>query len=213
MNLIRSLLAYDDSNHEYFIADQKKIVVPSVTQLMRLTGVIGEDDYKPSPIYMVRGTDVHAMTELADDGQYLPEMLLEEYRPFMAAYQQFLDEHDIEYIDREQMIFSDDFFYAGRFDRLWKVDGVLMLTDIKSGYSARWHRIQLVAYQTALEDVGIKVQGLSDLYLTKEGTYQFKVLGAAERDDGLRLTEAMSNVYWFNHIQNYKWLQKLKGKE
>lgn len=210
MNLLRNLLSYDETNHEYFIADGKKITIPSVTQLMRLTGVIGEDDYKPSPIYMVRGTDVHAMTELADDGRYMPEMLLEEYRPFMAAYQQFLDEHDIEYVDREQTVFSDDLFYAGRFDRLWEVDGMLTLTDIKTGYPARWHRIQLAAYQTALDEVGIEVQALADLYLSKEGTYQFKVLSIPERNDGLRLVEAMSNVYWFNHTQNHKRLTKLK---
>lgn len=210
MNPLKTLIVYDDTAHEYSIPDKQKIIIPSMTQLLRLTGIIGEDDFKPSPIYLVRGTDVHAMTELADDGEYLPEMLLEEYRPFLLAYERFLDEHDVEPVSREQLIFSDDHYFAGRYDRLWKVDGALVLTDIKTGFPARWHRIQLAGYETALSSDGVEVKGLSDLYLLKDGTYQFKIMTSTERREGMNTVEAMSRIYWFNHTQNFKRLGQIR---
>ena len=58
---------YRDEGHTYFVeVNGKEIILPSVTQLMRTTGVIPQSDFEIPEKYAVLGTEVHAMTELVD---------------------------------------------------------------------------------------------------------------------------------------------------
>ncbi len=186
------MLEFKEAKHEYFY---QGIRVPSVSELCKPL----RSDWVIPPYYAERGTAVHDLTEAFDSGRYFDELAGELY-PYMDAYRQFHDQHEVALKEMEQMVFHDRLFYAGRFDRLWEVDGVLHLTDIKTGGKYRQHRVQLSAYAMAL---GGKME-ISNLYLNP---FEFKF--DTWKTDACELVEALSLVYWETRPRDYGRLKKL----
>ncbi len=195
---MKELLNFDDENHEYFILADRAIHIPSVSEILKPI----MSDFEIPSFYAERGTLVHEATELYDDGKYLPELVDPIVIPYLVAYDNFHQEHDVECEESEMMVFNEDLFYAGRLDRIWKVDGDYFLTDIKTGGKYRWHPIQLVGYDLACKG-GLN---LSSLYL-REFEYKWHEWG--DVTEAISLFLALVKIYWFQHPADYKRLKKL----
>ena len=192
------MVEYNDTIHEYTLGG---IHVPSVSELLK--PVTGE--FECAPMYAERGTAVHTLTELWDTGLYMPELADDQLMPYMMAYEDFHDQHDVEVIQLEQIVFNRELMYAGRLDRLWRIDGAEHLTDIKTGGKYKQHIFQICAYLMASEEPPTH---LSNLYLNP---FNFKLheweLG--DRQYGYKMVEALSLVYWDNHRRDRKALDKI----
>lgn len=195
---MKELLNYDDENHEYFILADRAIHIPSVSEILNPI----MSDFELPEKYRIRGKMVHEATELYDDGKYLPELVSDKVVPYMIAYDNFHQEHDVEYEESEMMVFNEDLFYAGRLDRIWKVDGKYFLTDIKTGGKYRWHPLQLVGYDLACKSE----LSLSSLYL-REFEYKWHEWGDVTEATSLFL--ALVKIYWFQHPADLKRLKKI----
>ena len=195
------MVEYNDSIHEYTLGG---IHVPSVSELLK--PVTGE--FECAPMYAERGTAVHTLTELWDTGLYMPELADDELMTYMMAYEDFHDQHDVEVVQLEQIVFNPTLLYAGRLDRLWKIDGKLHLTDIKTGNKYKQHLYQLCAYLMASEEPPTH---LSNLYLNP---FNFKLheWTQDDRQYGYKMVEALSLVYWDNHRRDRKALDKIIAK-
>jgi hypothetical protein len=196
------MVEYNDSIHEYTLGG---IHIPSVSELLK--PVTGE--FECAPMYAERGTAVHNLTELWDTGLYFPELVDDELMTYMMAYEDFHDQHDVEIIQLEQIVFNRELMYAGRLDRIWLIDGAEHLTDIKTGGKYKQHLFQLCAYQMALPMLTRK---LSNLYLNP---FNFKLhkWTQDDRQYGYKMVEALSMVYWDNHRRDRKALDKIVKEE
>lgn len=200
--MLQDYLVYNDEDHEYFIYyDGKKIVIPSVTQLIKYGRMI--DDNFIHPMYAENGTSIHALTELVDDGIYVPEIVDGNAHSAMVGYEQFLLDHDVEWTQTEKIIFNENLFYAGTLDRMGIIDGKETLVDIKSGNKYRWHVVQLVAYLLSGEPCEC-----ADLYLGG-CSYKFHTWDKKQLDEAERAFRSIVELYWYNHPMNFKRLMKL----
>jgi hypothetical protein len=196
------MVEYNDSIHEYTLGG---IHIPSVSELLK--PVTGE--FECAPMYAERGTAVHNLTELWDTGLYFPELADDELMTYMMAYEDFHDQHDVEVLQLEQLVFNRELMYAGRLDRIWLIDGVKHLTDIKTGNKYKQHLFQLYAYHLASAG-GFKNDSLelSNLYLNP---FNYK-LHTWTTDDlcyAHNMVNALSLVYWDNHRRDRKALDKI----
>ena len=192
------MVEYNDSIHEYTLGG---IHIPSVSELLK--PVTGE--FACAPMYAERGTAVHNLTELWDIGLYFPELADDELMTYMMAYEDFHDQHEVEVIQLEQIVFNRELMYAGRLDRIWLIDGEKHLTDIKTGGKYKQHIFQLCAYQMASEALQTH---LSNLYLNP---FNFKLHKWKQEEQvyGYKMVEALSMVYWDNHRRDRKALEKI----
>ncbi len=196
------MVEYNDSIHEYTLGG---IHIPSVSELLKpATG-----EFECAPMYAERGTAVHTLTELWDTGMYFPELADDELATYMMAYEDFHDQHDVEVIQLEQIVFNKELMYAGRLDRIWLIDGEKHLTDIKTGGKYKQHLFQLCAYQMASEALQTH---LSNLYLNP---FNFKLHEWKQEEQvyGYKMVEALSMVYWDNHRRDRKALDKILKEE
>lgn len=203
MSLSNELL-YNESKHEYLVMSGpgKAIHIPGVSELITYAGVIPPSDFKLHPKYRARGTFVHAMTERIDAGEWEVEgETPEEWLPFVTAYKRFLNEHEVEIIESEILVSNDTLFYAGRLDRILKVDGKQFLCDYKTGYKYRWHIVQLSSYQLCTNE-----EHLASLFLRDDGTYLWHEWKEDEAAEGRVIVESMARCYWFAHPRDHKLL-------
>ena len=94
------------------------------------------------------GTRVHALAESIARGQ--PVELTDEERPFLAAYQRFLEEWQPRYLAAEEMVVSLRHGYGGTFDAIVEMAGDTWMLDTKTSkgvYSET--SLQLAAYTFA----------------------------------------------------------------
>ena len=94
------------------------------------------------------GTRVHALAESIARGQ--PVELTDEERPFLTAYQRFLEEWQPRYLAAEEMVVSLRHGYGGTFDAIVEMAGDTWMLDTKTSkgvYSET--SLQLAAYTFA----------------------------------------------------------------
>lgn len=203
-------LQFDEGAHEYRIVDGVKSVhIPSITQLIEYCGVAKPSDWEIPQKYADRGKEVHSLTELMDIGLYDHTLCSKESISYMLQYELFLLEHDVEIIESEEMVFSEQLFICGRLDRYWKVDGFFHLTDIKTtSAKMREHCIQVAFY--AMCKGGQML--ISDLYL-HEFDYKLHTWTEQETCEAVGILDAMSRIYWFAHPRDYKALMKIRDAQ
>ena len=94
------------------------------------------------------GTRVHALAESVARGQ--PVELTEEERPFLAAYQRFLEEWQPRYLAAEEMVVSLSQGYGGTFDAIVEMAGDTWMLDTKTSKGVYPETsLQLAAYTFA----------------------------------------------------------------
>jgi hypothetical protein len=94
------------------------------------------------------GTRVHALAESVARG--VPVELTDEERPFLAAYQRFLEEWQPRYLAAEEMVVSLTHGYGGTFDAIVEMAGDTWMLDTKTSKGCYPETsLQLAAYTFA----------------------------------------------------------------
>ena len=110
-----------------------------------------------------RGSAVHEATFYLDSGSAEDEALeqslaswepveIDEVRPYITAYQRFLEDKRPRYTAMEAVVRSNIFGYAGRFDRVGEYDGQAAIFDIKTGPIHATEALQMAAYMDAYSE-------------------------------------------------------------
>lgn len=195
----KSKLFFIEETHQYFYDG---VPIPGVHEIMDHSGFI--DTEYIAPEYMDRGTFIHAITELIDIGITDYSIIPGEWVAFVCAYEMFLADHEIEVIESEELVCKqiDNMLWAGRKDRKIIIDGKKTNLDIKTGYFAKWHPMQLFAYLDDEEQSG-------DLYLTKSGEYKLRICKPVEMLQAEKLFNSALYKYWYDHKRNWNQLTKV----
>jgi len=194
----KSKLYFVEEDHKYYYDG---ILIPSVTQVLKHSGYI---DYSfVSEKYMNRGTAVHAITELVDQGINDYSLIAPEIVPFVSAYELFIAEMKPVYTDTESIVLGqiDSMLYAGTVDRVILENGAKRILDIKTGFFAKWHPMQIVAYMIA--------EGLNDgldLYLLNSGEYKIRPI--TEVDKYKKLFTSALYKFWYDHKREWNKISK-----
>lgn len=164
-------LEFFDSNHVYELDGER---IPCVSDLCRF---IHKEIYKDAPLWQMeaaadRGTKVHAATEALDKAGRAE--IEDGYLPYLQAYAQFRQEHEVQWELIEYSDYHPELMYAGTIDRYGLLDGVKTLVDIKTTY--RVYKplcgASLNLYRLILEARKKAVESLVILHLKKDGTYK-----------------------------------------
>lgn len=144
-------LTFNEEAHEYYLDGVK---VPwTVTEVMKVAGLIDEEYFTEES--RQRGTAVHLATKYLDEGRLdwgCKAMKDPRVRPYVDAYQAFLDETGFVVTSIEQMIHDELWGVAGRYDRTGTMPRhpLPYLAEIKTGQYADWWDLQLAAYEAKL---------------------------------------------------------------
>ena len=180
-----------DENHVYRIArDGNLEEVPSVTTIMKDVGyypwVFRDKD--ESEIHFPteemspaeKGTRVHKITEDIDRGIEV-DPIAKELLPYVKAYRQFKSDNDITITNIEEIVFCEEFWYAGALDRVMTINNCPAIVDIKTGTKLTVTGIQLAAYRYAWEKMGgQKDMARFALHLNDSGKYKLVPYRSAE---------------------------------
>jgi len=166
------------------------VVLSSVSRILEATGV--REPYYGPAIYAARGRYVHEASELLDKHDLAWDLVEPEWVGCVRAYESFLAENEVEWEATEEIVFRPG-VYAGTLDRRGRVNGHRVIVDLKTGSPARWHRIQLGAYNVTFQQS--RRYGLRALYLGKDGRYKMAALSPTEAEQAGAVWEATLTVY------------------
>lgn len=152
-----AVVSYDDETHSYTV-DGKR--VPSVTEV---TSILTAGKYADSNAAMLaqaqrRGTEVHDLCLAIDCGVPPDELdIPPELVCYINAYLAFLRDWSPEWDYMEKMVWTEH--YAGRADRIGRIDGKSVIVDIKTaGNMDRLSKLalyfQLCGYADAWRSMG-----------------------------------------------------------
>lgn len=178
------LRRYDDTTHRYYDDFGR---VPSVTQVLSLSGIGGYDIYRmmqataPGKLAQAadRGRKVHEATEQLDNGLLDREALDPVLEPYVRAYEDWLEMTGFEPLHIERMVYHERFRYAGRLDRIGRIGQGKWVVDFKSGMLLDGHAHQTAAYVATLPDaltydrmlVQLKSDGTFHIATPEKGSY------------------------------------------
>lgn len=95
------------------------------------------------------GTEVHGLAERLNRGEDLGAVH-PDFEPWIAQYNNFLDDWQPEWVEVESTVWSDTHGYAGTLDGICRIDGDLLLWDLKTGKGVYPEvGLQLCAYANA----------------------------------------------------------------
>jgi hypothetical protein len=78
------------------------------------------------------GTDVHGLVEQLNRGESLGNVH-PDLQPWITQYDKFLDDWQPEFLEVESTVWSDTYGYAGTLDGICRIDGDLLIWDLKTG--------------------------------------------------------------------------------
>jgi len=158
------MIEFDSLKHEYKI---NGVSVPSVTK------VLGNGYYYHNQNAMNRGSKIHTLTHMYDDGNLDLDFLIgTEYFPYVSAWIDFKKITGIEIIEREYIVGSEKYMCAGTLDILGIIDFQLWLIDIKSGsVSKKMHELQVTAYKLLCDKYKKSIRKLGCVYLKPSGKF------------------------------------------
>jgi hypothetical protein len=154
-----STVLFDAAKHEY--RNAKGIAVPSVTQILALAGICDfsfvEEERRIAA--MERGTSVHWLLQLEDEGALNYRQVPLRLRPYRKAWQDWKKASGFmpELIEHQ---FISHYGYAGTIDRYGTLpptatwpNGSKAIIDLKTGEVADWTRLQLVGYAMRMHSI------------------------------------------------------------
>lgn len=152
---------YNDERHEY---SDGGLIIPSVTQILYPS---------PSPSWFTkessdRGHEAHRLcAEYARDPSHFPT------EPYVDSFAMWCFKRNPKWIAIEEMIDwrVDGYRYAGTFDGLAMIDGLLTLVDWKTGVNSPKFRAQLGGYALAVKPARACLLYLKDDMSHKENWF------------------------------------------
>ena len=193
-------MRFDEVTHTYY-NDQDE-VVPSTTQILKATGKIDTTWYHAGAAD--RGTIIHQMTEMMDQGLVeLRDLQKYELYGYFEAYMLFKVDTGFE-VDEIEVPFIhslNGMEYAGTIDRRGRIGGYNYLIDIKSGSKARWHGLQLAAYSMAGNQEWDDTLRRRTLLLKRDGKYSF-----SDKDKQVgSYDDPIWGAYWQGCLAEFTW--------
>lgn len=174
-------LIFNEENHTYKYCN---CIIPSVTEILSILSdeIYGKLDINTIKKASEKGSKVHYQTEMYDLYKLLEYD--EETEGYMKAYLKFLEDYKPEVLMVEQKVYHRKMLYAGTLDRLYRINGVNVLVDIKT--TSRTYEklvmLQNTAYAMCVDLLfpQYKVDDLAILHLKNDGTYEFKFVPRRE---------------------------------
>jgi hypothetical protein len=176
------------------------IVVPSVTQVLSLTGI---DDVSGIPLHYLQraagiGTAVHQACELLDEDDLDLESLDPLIQGYVLGYQRFREETGfaVDLVEHRRIADVDGFRYGMCVDRVGSLDGRPTVIDIKTA-SRKQHswQIQTAAYSVGLADqIDYPGTARAVVHVAKDGSY--KLLRHEDQADFDVWWAALRTAYW-----------------
>ncbi len=143
----------DEATHRYHAETGREI--PGVGQVLEGAGVFFRGIH--DPVLADFGRAVHKATENHDLGLFFnwPDFTPEDglIADDLAGYKLFLEQAMPEVVEVEPIVYHEELNYAGRLDRIIRrrLDGKLVVLDIKSGSPQDYYMIKQAAYAMAYE--------------------------------------------------------------
>lgn len=181
-----SPVLFDPTKHEYRTAAGVK--VPSVTQILAASGLcdfsfVAEEIRARS---MQRGSSVHWMLQLEDEGKLNYRQVPLSLRPYRKAYLDWKKASGfVPDVIEEQFI--SHFGFAGTLDRYGEFPktemfpmGSRAVVDFKTGQVQEWVRYQLAAYSIRIHSHPAMARTVRRIALTlrADGTHKVREFGA-----------------------------------
>lgn len=168
----REPLTFDEATHTYRFLGQ---VVPGVTQLLR--PLVDFSRIRPEVLAAKAdlGRRVHEACHYLDEDDLDEESVEADVEPYLQAYKRFLAESSAEILHAELMVFDPMLMYAGRIDRVLRLNGERWLVDLKTSIATPASAgPQTAAYLRALGDTTVTRRAA--LRLRPDGTYRLDAL-------------------------------------
>jgi hypothetical protein len=197
-------LEFDAATHTYRLDGE---LVPSVTTVLKSVGLV-EYSHIPQDVLQAaahRGTAVHTALEYLDRGELDWTSLDPTIKPYVVAYERFLEDSSFIPAHIEYRVFNGLHRYAGTLDRtgyLGNFGNSLTVLDFKTGLVLPGHAIQLAAYANCLV-MPRRFRRIA-LQLCGDGTYRVHEypLGTMSRDIDLFL--AALACHNFKTLKEYR---------
>lgn len=185
-----------DTQHEYRLGRRGAVRLPGVTSLMRDNALFGNNEYMmKSPHAAERGTLIHKLTALDDEGDLDEASVDPELKPYLTGWRKFTESVQHSPILIEFSVYHPVKMFAGTLDRLSLIvhDGkvYLALIELKTGVLCGWHWIQTMAYAKAVEawqhqipelDGYDQIDRLYVVQVTKGGTFRLHFIDRSSKD-------------------------------
>lgn len=165
-------LTFDEASHTYHF---EGMPVPGVTELLKpLSNFEGIP-----PDVLARKCDlgrrVHAACQFFDEGDLDEDSVEEDVAPYLAGYRKFLRESGVSVLVNEQRVLDPILMFAGTLDRVFLLNGVKWLVDLKTSIAKPLSvGAQTAAYLRAMGDASVTHRAA--LRLKPDGTYKFDAL-------------------------------------
>jgi len=156
-------LTFQEDGHKYF-HDSRRI--DGNTDILDSFGLIG---HKASQGYLDRGTAIHYALQLLDENDLDEDGVDPQIKPWIDGYKRFKEDTGFKPIRIEAMAHHDGYLFATRIDRDGKINGDLVLLELKSGAKQEWWGWQLALQQIA---VAVNYKKRFALSLTEDGKYK-----------------------------------------
>lgn len=175
------MFEFRGEDHSYWLDGRK---LESVTEILERSGI---SDYRWSnEDAMTRGRYVHTATEMIDRGTLDWSILDDTLRPYCEAYQRFIEDKRPEILLSEKPMYHAVYLYAGKPDRVLKMDGVVSLIDFKTGVPNRATAIQVAAYKE-LAAPYFHCRKCFSLHLRDDGSYRLNEVKDLNRNHSIFL--------------------------
>jgi hypothetical protein len=171
------MFIFREEDHSYWLGDRR---LESVTEILERSGIA---DYRwTNEDAMTRGKYVHTASEMIDRGTLDWAALDPILRPYCEAYQKFIEDKHPEILLSEKPMYHPDYLFAGTPDRAMRMDGAIVLPDLKSGAPNRATAIQTAAYRELVRvSEGISCRKCFSLHLRVDGNYRLNAIDNIQR--------------------------------
>lgn len=180
--------AFDAAEHRYTLDGRG---LRGVTSAIRAAGHCGDAVSFYTEAARERGTAVHRMLQLEQDGELDETTVDERIAGYLSAWRAW--KNAVRYLPllTEQAIYCAEPEYAGTLDSAGILNGALVVVDIKTGSYPAWARLQLTAYMHAMQAARLPIVRGLGLCLKGDGTfkvhpYEYSAHNRAEWTETLR---------------------------
>jgi hypothetical protein len=173
--MARAAVVLDEATHAYTVDGRR---VPGVTEIIGANGFYEFPFTSPADLSykMMLGHHVHKACELYDLGTLDWSTVREEVGAYVQGYVAFRSDHpDWLVLENERLIYHRVLDFAGTLDRIYRIDALRTLVDIKIGVDLPAARLQSAAYAAAYnlaEDNRLdRLRSRRSLHLRSNGSY------------------------------------------
>jgi hypothetical protein len=175
------LIAFDPKTHRYWKGDpenpfEQKEELVSVSRVLSSCDVYGYPKTTKNVVAMNKGTAIHYMTTLVDEGLLSSGEVLEEaHTGHIIAYESFCKDYSFVPEFTEKPMYHSKYLYAGTPDKYGITiigdAGLRTLIELKTGMPNPGYFLQVSAYKEILLDNEYPVDRILILYTSNDGRY------------------------------------------